>query len=256
MTPTFTAEMQPVDYDGPDAGVAFYHSSGTQLPTGSTDSFTVEVTGAGAVAGNTYSLSVIADIDDFGNGAVQETLTTVTGTFSGSAPMTITVPSFSAPTQFTAWTMVSTSATYAWGASLTLTTPNQGLTSTAECTLETGLTEALLVWGPTVSNFQVGGSAAGSNISTGDTITFDWSAGASTNAAGGAGLETNAVVSIGTSSFTSTSTLSNTSSVNGASFTVASITAGTDYLFEIRCRKNGNTDAYITVFSHQFTGSP
>ena len=256
MTPTFTAEMQPVDYDGPDTGVAFYHKSGTQLPTGSTDSFTVEVTGAGAVAGNTYSLSVIADIDDFAGGSVQETLTTVTGTFSGSAPMTITVPSFSEPTTFTNWDMVSSSGNYHWGAELTLTTPNDNLTSTAECTLDSTLTEALLVWGPEVSNFQVDGAAAGSTISTGDVITFNWTAGgAQTNAVGNAGLETNAVVSIGTGSFTSTSNLSNTASVNGASFTVGSITAGTDYLFEIRSRKNGNTDAYITVFSHQFTGA-
>jgi hypothetical protein len=245
----FAMAVQPVTYDNPSSNTTFIRSTGSA--SASTDAMTVRFTGAGVLAGNTYSLSVILDKNNVGTGNIQETVATVTGTFAGSSPQDIAVATLNAPTVYTQTYGYSDQGTYPWGLQATVTTPNEGLSNTV-AGATTPTTDTKLVFGPAVSDLKVNGSAAGSTISTGDTLTLDATAGPTTNSIGGCSWNTN--FTIDGVPFSASSNIS-FSGASDASFTVGSITNGVTYTLQFKAVKTTGANQSIVLFEHVFTGA-
>lgn len=137
---------------------------------GSDPAMSVTLSGAGVISGHSYSISVILDEDNIGSGNVQETVTTVTGTFAGGTPQTIDISSLGVPTTYTGASVHSSNGSYPPGLSATVTTPNDSLTSTVTAfTYElAGADTFHLVYGPSVA---FSGTTSSTTAAQGETLT-------------------------------------------------------------------------------------
>jgi len=164
-SPVFSVQLNTPDYL--DAGSADYIIMHDGI--GSDPAMSITLSGAGVIAGNTYSISVILDPADIGTGNVQETVATATGTFAGASPQTIDISSLNVPTVYTTKSVHSSDSQFPPGLSATVTTPVESLSSTVT-TFSYELAGAdtfHLVYGPTVA---FSGTTSATTASVGETI--------------------------------------------------------------------------------------
>ena len=162
----FTVRFDTPDYL--DTGSADYIIMHDGLGSGTPMSVTLS--GAGVISGNSYSISVILDQADNAGGAVQETVSTVTGTFTGDSPQTIDISTLGVPTTYTGASVHSSNGSYPPGLSATVTTPNDSLSSTVtDFTYElAGADTFHLVYGPSVA---FSGTTSSTTAAQGETLT-------------------------------------------------------------------------------------